>query len=225
MFQTIFFFTLLLFIYFKSNKKKNEPRLQQNQCCHRRPLTNLSVEDLFLSVANWFNDLKEGLEESEVTQPPGLVIELLPLCFLQAGGKNHKLCWNTFTFFFYENRWWWLLWRPPCRGNVLEKSNSVFLSTEKHVLRLRCAQVCREESKMWTTFQTTTVPGTDFFLLAPMGAPDKSLFSFINNFSGVVPSNFQLINLDGHLCLPDIQIEIESSYLCNTDKDVGRLLL
>lgn len=47
-------------------------------------LTDLSVQDLFLSVANWFNDLEEGLEESEVTQPPGLIIELLPLSFLQA---------------------------------------------------------------------------------------------------------------------------------------------
>lgn len=30
-------------------------------------LTNLSVEDLFLSIANWFNDLEERLEESEIT--------------------------------------------------------------------------------------------------------------------------------------------------------------
>lgn len=47
-----------------------------------QPLTNLSVEDFFLSVANWFNDLEKGLEESEVTQSAGLIIELLPLCFL-----------------------------------------------------------------------------------------------------------------------------------------------
>lgn len=32
-------------------------------------------------------------------------------------------------------------------------------------------------------------------------------------------------HLDGPVCLPDIQTDTESSYLCNTDKDVGRLLL
>lgn len=45
--------------------------------------TDLSVEYFFLSVANWFDDLQEGLEESEVTQSAGLVVELLPLCLLR----------------------------------------------------------------------------------------------------------------------------------------------
>lgn len=66
-----------------------------------KPLTNLSVEDLFLSVANWFNDLEKGLEESEVTQSPGLIIELLPLCFLQAGKKKQRLCVQTIPFSFF----------------------------------------------------------------------------------------------------------------------------
>lgn len=66
-----------------------------------KPLTDLSVEDLFLSVANWFNDLEKGLEESEVTQSPGLIIELLPLCFLQAGKKTEAVCSNYFIFFFH----------------------------------------------------------------------------------------------------------------------------
>lgn len=66
-----------------------------------KPLTNLSVEDLFLSVANWFNDLEKGLEESEVTQSPGLIIELLPLCFLQAGEKKQRLCVQTIPFSFF----------------------------------------------------------------------------------------------------------------------------
>lgn len=90
-------------------KTKNEPWLQLNQYYQRRKtLTNLSVKDLFLSVANWFNDLEEGLEESEVTQPAGLIIELLPLCFLQAEQKKRKkekqrLCSNYSTFLFHEN--------------------------------------------------------------------------------------------------------------------------
>lgn len=66
-----------------------------------KPLTNLSVEDLFLSVANWFNNLEKGLEESEVTQSPGLIIELLPLCFLQAGEKKQRLCVQTIPFSFF----------------------------------------------------------------------------------------------------------------------------
>lgn len=33
------------------------------------------------------------------------------------------------------------------------------------------------------------------------------------------------LHSDGHLQLPDIKDEIESSYLSNTDKDVGCLLL
>lgn len=69
-------------------------------CCPE-PLTNLSVEDLFLSVANWFNDLEEGLKESEVTQSPGLVIELLPLCFLQAGQKKNRGRVQTITLSFF----------------------------------------------------------------------------------------------------------------------------
>lgn len=52
-----------------------------NQCRAERP-TYLSVEDFLLPVANWFDDLQKGLEESEVTQSAGLVVELLPLCFL-----------------------------------------------------------------------------------------------------------------------------------------------
>ena len=64
-----------------------------NHITIQKHLTDLSVEDLFLSVANRFNDLEEGLEESEIAQPPSLIIELLPLRFLQAGGKNkQKLC-------------------------------------------------------------------------------------------------------------------------------------
>lgn len=55
------------------------------------PLTNFSVKDLFLSVAYWFNDLEKGLKEAEVTQPPSLIIELLPLCFLQAEKKKTEL--------------------------------------------------------------------------------------------------------------------------------------
>lgn len=65
-----------------------------------KPLTDLSVEDLFLSVANWFNDLEKGLEESEVTQSPGLIIELLPLCFLQSGKKNRGCVFKLFHFLF-----------------------------------------------------------------------------------------------------------------------------
>lgn len=53
-----------------------------NMKMERKILTNLPVENLFFSVANWFNDLEERLEESKVTQSPGLIIELLPLCFL-----------------------------------------------------------------------------------------------------------------------------------------------
>lgn len=45
-------------------------------------LTNLPVEDFFLSVADWFNDFEKRLEESEVTESAGLIIELLPLSFL-----------------------------------------------------------------------------------------------------------------------------------------------
>lgn len=66
-----------------------------NQCYNRtisiraeEPLTNFSVKDLFLSVANRFNNLEEGLKEPEVTQPPSLIIEFLPLCFLQAEKKG-----------------------------------------------------------------------------------------------------------------------------------------
>lgn len=65
----------------------------------KQSLTNLSVKDLFLSVANWFNDFEEGLEKSEVTQPPGFIVELLPLCFLQAG-KNNSLCYKPLHFCF-----------------------------------------------------------------------------------------------------------------------------
>lgn len=61
----------------KQTMATTEPRREEH-------LTNLSVEDLFLSVANWFNDLEEGLEESEITQPSSLIVELLALCFLQA---------------------------------------------------------------------------------------------------------------------------------------------
>lgn len=90
---------------------------EKNAIRGEEPLTNLSVEDLFLSVANWFNDLEEGLEESEVTQPPGLIIELLPLRFLQAGQKKQRLRSNYPTFGFsrkpkvncFKSRW------PSCK--------------------------------------------------------------------------------------------------------------
>lgn len=58
-------------------------------------LTNLSVEDFFLSVANWFNDLQKGLEESEVTQSAGLIVELLSLRFLRGA---QAMCSNGIFF-------------------------------------------------------------------------------------------------------------------------------
>lgn len=83
----------------KRTKATTEPVLSNE----KQTLTNLSVEDLFLSVANWFNDFEEGLEESEVTQPPSFIIELLPLCFLQAGKKQGR-CSIYPTFFFMRSK-------------------------------------------------------------------------------------------------------------------------
>lgn len=68
--------------------------IKNNQFRGERP-TNLSVEDFFLSVANRFDDLQKGLEESEVTQSAGLVVELFPLCFLQGA---QAVCSNSMFF-------------------------------------------------------------------------------------------------------------------------------
>lgn len=51
-------------------------------------LTDLSVQNLLLAIAQWFNDLEDGMKESEVAQPPGLVVELLPLRLLSDSHKD-----------------------------------------------------------------------------------------------------------------------------------------
>lgn len=50
-------------------------------------VTDLSVQDLLLSVAQRLNDLQDRVKQSEVTQPPRLIIKLLSLSFL---GHTHK---------------------------------------------------------------------------------------------------------------------------------------
>lgn len=45
-------------------------------------LTDLSVQNLLLAVAQRLYDLEDGMKESEVAQPPGFVVELLPLRLL-----------------------------------------------------------------------------------------------------------------------------------------------
>lgn len=44
--------------------------------------TYFSAEYFLFSVAHWLNNFEEGLEEPKITQPPGLVVELLPLRLL-----------------------------------------------------------------------------------------------------------------------------------------------
>lgn len=99
----------------------NQGYKRVNAISGEEPLTNLSVEDLFLSVANWFNDLDEGLEESEVTQSPGLVIELLPLRILQAGKKQRPRIQTIPLSFFMKGKVELLFGLPAGWMDVLEK--------------------------------------------------------------------------------------------------------
>ena len=52
--------------------------------------TDLPVEDLLLAVPHRLDDLKEGLEEPEVTESAGLIVELLPLCLLSPGKQEER---------------------------------------------------------------------------------------------------------------------------------------
>lgn len=50
-------------------------------------VTYLSVQNLLLPVAQRLDDFEDWVKQSQVTQPPCLIIELLPLCLL---GHSHK---------------------------------------------------------------------------------------------------------------------------------------
>lgn len=45
--------------------------------------TYFSVENFLLSVAHWLDNFEESLKQSEITQPPGLVVKLFPLGLLR----------------------------------------------------------------------------------------------------------------------------------------------
>lgn len=51
-------------------------------------LTYLSIKDLFLSVAQRLNDLQDRVKQSEVAQPPRLIVKLLSFCLLGHAHKN-----------------------------------------------------------------------------------------------------------------------------------------
>lgn len=50
--------------------------------------TYFSVENFLFSVAHWLNNFKEGLEKPQITQPPGLIVKLFPLCLLGDTDKD-----------------------------------------------------------------------------------------------------------------------------------------
>lgn len=52
-----------------------------------RSLTDLTVQDFLLTIAEGLDDLKDGVEQAQVAQPPRLIIKLLPLSLL---GHAHK---------------------------------------------------------------------------------------------------------------------------------------
>lgn len=50
--------------------------------------TYLSVENFLFSVAHRLDDFEEGLEEPEIAQPPGLIVELLAFGLLGDTDKD-----------------------------------------------------------------------------------------------------------------------------------------